>query len=465
MRAEIDHVGAGLGQGDGGGRADAPSGAGDDGHLVGHLEAIENHWRVSLGQVDSATSRNGRDATWAGQAGQAGRVEGRPSLRWSHETVRSTLTLATIRLLSMVSTNGPQLLGVGPVVALEEVDPELPHLVRVVDDLGPAHQLHAAELLVVVAVLEHAGDPRVAPQVDRLLRLGLGLDGDGTVEEPVPHGHGVDGSVVVERAHGHRPALVEEGVDLLGCHGDQIALLDAVPHLLLALLLAGSALRLIRSSGGAGGSVPRAPRGSVTGRRLRRQCRMRSVTDPDRRLLRLHRQHLPVAHGRRGAGRAGRRPPAGRRIRPRRPPGRRPAPAPAGGTPASPWTLGPARRSSAGATPIGGTGPRPSRRRGSPPPIWWCAWTAATSRPCWAWPGRTPATTATRSGWCCCAGSTPGPAGAVDVPDPYYGDDADFETCLDLVEAGCRGLVPHLVGRLGAGRGRPETKAGIRARG
>jgi protein-tyrosine phosphatase len=41
--------------------------------------------------------------------------------------------------------------------------------------------------------------------------------------------------------------------------------------------------------------------------------------------------------------------------------------------------------------------------------------------------------------------------GAVDVPDPYYGDDVDFETCLDMVESGCRGLVAHLVGRLGAG--------------
>jgi protein-tyrosine phosphatase len=38
--------------------------------------------------------------------------------------------------------------------------------------------------------------------------------------------------------------------------------------------------------------------------------------------------------------------------------------------------------------------------------------------------------------------------GHVDVPDPYYGDDTDFEHCLDLVEAGCRGLVPYLAGRL-----------------
>ncbi len=38
----------------------------------------------------------------------------------------------------------------------------------------------------------------------------------------------------------------------------------------------------------------------------------------------------------------------------------------------------------------------------------------------------------------------PRAGGAVDVPDPYYGGDADFESCLDLVEAGCRGLVEYL---------------------
>ena len=35
--------------------------------------------------------------------------------------------------------------------------------------------------------------------------------------------------------------------------------------------------------------------------------------------------------------------------------------------------------------------------------------------------------------------------GNPDVPDPYYGDQADFEACLVMVEAGCRGLVDHLV--------------------
>jgi protein-tyrosine phosphatase len=41
----------------------------------------------------------------------------------------------------------------------------------------------------------------------------------------------------------------------------------------------------------------------------------------------------------------------------------------------------------------------------------------------------------------------PRSGGAVDVPDPYYGDDAEFESCLDLVESGCRGLVGYLVDR------------------
>jgi protein-tyrosine phosphatase len=38
----------------------------------------------------------------------------------------------------------------------------------------------------------------------------------------------------------------------------------------------------------------------------------------------------------------------------------------------------------------------------------------------------------------------PRAGGGVDVPDPYYGDDAEFEECLDQVEAGCRGLGEYL---------------------
>ncbi len=34
--------------------------------------------------------------------------------------------------------------------------------------------------------------------------------------------------------------------------------------------------------------------------------------------------------------------------------------------------------------------------------------------------------------------------GQVDVPDPYYGEAADFEACLTMVEAGCRGLADQL---------------------
>ena len=40
--------------------------------------------------------------------------------------------------------------------------------------------------------------------------------------------------------------------------------------------------------------------------------------------------------------------------------------------------------------------------------------------------------------------------GSVDVPDPYNGDEIDFESCLDLIEAGCRGLAGHLSDRVGA---------------
>ena len=35
------------------------------------------------------------------------------------------------------------------------------------------------------------------------------------------------------------------------------------------------------------------------------------------------------------------------------------------------------------------------------------------------------------------------------MPDPYYGDDDDFERCLDMIEAGCRGLVVHLAEQAG----------------
>lgn len=40
----------------------------------------------------------------------------------------------------------------------------------------------------------------------------------------------------------------------------------------------------------------------------------------------------------------------------------------------------------------------------------------------------------------------PGAGGALDVPDPYYGDHADFARCLRQVEAACRGLTRALVG-------------------
>jgi protein-tyrosine phosphatase len=50
-------------------------------------------------------------------------------------------------------------------------------------------------------------------------------------------------------------------------------------------------------------------------------------------------------------------------------------------------------------------------------------------------------------------------AGAdVDVPDPYYGDDADFDACLAMVESGCRGLLDHLTDARGPAGQSMETK-------
>ncbi|MDE0703768.1 MAG: low molecular weight phosphotyrosine protein phosphatase [Rhodospirillaceae bacterium] len=36
-------------------------------------------------------------------------------------------------------------------------------------------------------------------------------------------------------------------------------------------------------------------------------------------------------------------------------------------------------------------------------------------------------------------------AGRRDVPDPYYGGPEDYELALDLIEAGCRGIVAMLL--------------------
>ena len=38
----------------------------------------------------------------------------------------------------------------------------------------------------------------------------------------------------------------------------------------------------------------------------------------------------------------------------------------------------------------------------------------------------------------------PASGAAADVPDPYYGDDAVFDECRDMIEAACSGLVASL---------------------
>jgi protein-tyrosine phosphatase len=40
----------------------------------------------------------------------------------------------------------------------------------------------------------------------------------------------------------------------------------------------------------------------------------------------------------------------------------------------------------------------------------------------------------------------PASGAAADVPDPYYGDEVVFDACLDMIAAGCSGLVADLAG-------------------
>ncbi len=55
----------------------------------------------------------------------------------------------------------------------------------------------------------------------------------------------------------------------------------------------------------------------------------------------------------------------------------------------------------------------------------------------------------------------PRSGGAVDVPDPYYGDAAEFESCLDLVESGCRGLTRYLLDRVPTGPGPDQSDVAV----
>jgi len=48
--------------------------------------------------------------------------------------------------------------------------------------------------------------------------------------------------------------------------------------------------------------------------------------------------------------------------------------------------------------------------------------------------------------------------GSLDIPDPYFGDEAEFESCLDLVQTGCTAL-------LGRAQGRACAQLRVRSRG
>lgn len=42
----------------------------------------------------------------------------------------------------------------------------------------------------------------------------------------------------------------------------------------------------------------------------------------------------------------------------------------------------------------------------------------------------------------------PGAGADLDVPDPYYSAEADFDACLAMIESGCRGLLEELSGHI-----------------
>jgi low molecular weight protein-tyrosine phosphatase len=46
---------------------------------------------------------------------------------------------------------------------------------------------------------------------------------------------------------------------------------------------------------------------------------------------------------------------------------------------------------------------------------------------------------------------------AADVPDPYYGDHTEFDACLNMITAGCRGLVDNLTELWSPGAVPPEA--------
>ena len=58
-----------------------------------------------------------------------------------------------------------------------------------------AHKRDAPQLIVRVARLHQAREPRVAPQVLHLLRLRLRLERDRALEEAVPHRDGMNAAV------------------------------------------------------------------------------------------------------------------------------------------------------------------------------------------------------------------------------------------------------------------------------
>src|SRR5690349_1526968 len=107
------------------------------------------------------------------------------------------------------------LVGIGTGVALPHALANAQIGFRVIDDLGATVDGHSAQGVVALPVLDHHGDGRVATQVHRLLRFGLGLEPDLPVHDGVPHRDQVRPPVGQHGGHGGCPAAFDEFGDLL----------------------------------------------------------------------------------------------------------------------------------------------------------------------------------------------------------------------------------------------------------
>src|SRR3954469_19512306 len=84
------------------------------------------------------------------------------------------------------------------------------------------------QLFVGLARLHQAGDAWIALEIDHLLALAVGPEGELTVEQRVPHGHQMRRPVTPDRRHLQGAAFLEEGSHLFVGHADLVSPAHAV---------------------------------------------------------------------------------------------------------------------------------------------------------------------------------------------------------------------------------------------